>query len=80
MYHYSAAEVLNASNRYHLPEADVLCQVQHALKLVDMEAYQNRPTYTLSGGQKQRIAIAGALAECPKVSSRTASSMSSDRV
>lgn len=57
--------------RYQLSEGDVLCQVQHALKLVNMEAYQNRPTYTLSGGQKQRIAIAGALAECPKASSAT---------
>ena len=32
-----------------------------------MEAFQDRPTHTLSGGQKQRVAIAGALAECPKV-------------
>ena len=54
-------------NRYALLEEDVLCQVQHALKLVGMEAFQNRPTHTLSGGQKQRVAIAGALAECPKV-------------
>jgi len=54
-------------NRYALLEEDVLCQVQHALKLVGMEAFQDRPTHTLSGGQKQRVAIAGALAECPKV-------------
>ncbi len=54
-------------NRYALLEEDVLCQVQHALKLVGMEAFQGRPTHTLSGGQKQRVAIAGALAECPKV-------------
>lgn len=54
--------------RYQLSEEDVLCQVQHALKLVSMEAYQNRPTHTLSGGQKQRVAIAGALAESPKAS------------
>ena len=54
--------------RYQLSEEDVLCQVQHALKLVSMEAFQNRPTHTLSGGQKQRVAIAGALAECPKAS------------
>lgn len=53
--------------RYNLPEEDVLCQVQHALSLVGMEKFQNRPTHTLSGGQKQRVAIAGALAECPKV-------------
>lgn len=55
--------------RYALPEEDVLCQVQHALSLVGMEDFQNRTTHTLSGGQKQRVAIAGALAECPKVCS-----------
>ena len=32
-----------------------------------MEDFVNRPTHSLSGGQKQRVAIAGALAECPKV-------------
>ena len=53
--------------RYTLTEAAVLCQVQHALSLVGMDDFQNRPTHTLSGGQKQRVAIAGALAECPKV-------------
>ena len=45
----------------------MLCQVQHALSLVGMEKFQNRTTHTLSGGQKQRVAIAGALAESPKV-------------
>lgn len=53
--------------RYLLPEEDVLCQVQHALSLVGMETFQDCPTHTLSGGQKQRVAIAGALAESPKV-------------
>ena len=56
-----------ANCRYALPEEDVVCQVKHALTLVGMETYQDRPTHTLSGGQKQRVAIAGALAECPKV-------------
>ncbi|DBB18622.1 hypothetical protein WJX82_006972 [Trebouxia sp. C0006] len=62
-----AADVAFGLGRYALLEEDVLCQVQHALKLVGMEAFQDRPTHTLSGGQKQRVAIAGALAECPKV-------------
>lgn len=53
--------------RYALQEEDVLCQVQHALSLVGMETFLNRTTHTLSGGQKQRVAIAGALAESPKV-------------
>ena len=53
--------------RYALSEEDVLCQVQHALKLVGMEKFKDRPVHTLSGGQKQRVAIAGALAECPQV-------------
>lgn len=53
--------------RYALHEADVLCQVQNALSLVGMQTFLNRTTHTLSGGQKQRVAIAGALAESPKV-------------
>lgn len=62
-----AADVAFGLGRYALSEEDVLCQVQHALKLVGMEKFKDRPVHTLSGGQKQRVAIAGALAECPQV-------------
>ena len=41
--------------------------VEDALRAVDMQDYNDRATNTLSGGQKQRVAIAGALAQNPKV-------------
>lgn len=39
----------------------------HALEQVGLQDFAERPTSSLSGGQKQRVAIAGALAECPRV-------------
>lgn len=42
-------------------------RVRQALSLVNMQEYVHRATHTLSGGQKQRVAIAGALAEDPKI-------------
>ena len=53
--------------RYELPEALVRAQVEAALSRVGLHGFAERQTHTLSGGQKQRVAIAGALAECPKV-------------
>jgi energy-coupling factor transport system ATP-binding protein len=35
--------------------------------LVNLPGFGQRPTHTLSGGQRQRVAIAGALAERPRV-------------
>lgn len=42
-------------------------QVDAALSKVGLGGFAERQTHALSGGQKQRVAIAGALAECPKV-------------
>ena len=42
-------------------------RVDEMLKLVDLEGYQERPSYALSGGQKQRVALARALIMQPKV-------------
>lgn len=41
-------------------------RVSAALKVVDMEAFRQRPTFTLSAGQMQRVAIAGILAVQPR--------------
>ena len=41
--------------------------VERMLSLVNLEGFAARQTSALSGGQKQRVAIAGALAQCPKV-------------
>ena len=41
--------------------------MERMLEAVNLPGFARRQTHTLSGGQKQRVAIAGALAECPKV-------------
>lgn len=41
--------------------------MRDSLARVGLQAFAERPTSSLSGGQKQRVAIAGALAECPRV-------------
>ena len=42
-------------------------KIQYALKLVNLEGYENRSPDSLSGGQQQRIAIARAIVNEPKV-------------
>ena len=42
-------------------------KIKYALKLVNLEGYENRSPALLSGGQQQRIAIARALVNEPKV-------------
>ena len=42
-------------------------KIRYALKLVNLEGYENRMPDSLSGGQQQRIAIARAIVNEPKV-------------
>jgi spermidine/putrescine transport system ATP-binding protein len=42
-------------------------KIAYALKLVNLEGYEERMPHTLSGGQQQRIAIARAIVNEPKV-------------
>lgn len=42
-------------------------KIRYALKLVNLEGYENRKPDSLSGGQQQRIAIARAIVNEPKV-------------
>ena len=42
-------------------------KIKYALKLVNLEGYENRKPDSLSGGQQQRIAIARAIVNEPKV-------------
>ncbi|MGN0382877.1 MAG: ABC transporter ATP-binding protein [Eubacterium sp.] len=42
-------------------------KIKYALKLVDLDGYENRRIDSLSGGQQQRIAIARAIVNEPKV-------------
>jgi len=42
-------------------------RIRHALSLVQLDNFENRPARLLSGGQQQRVALARALAVNPKV-------------
>ncbi len=48
-------------------KAQIRESVLEALRLVQMEAYHDRPSTQLSGGQQQRVALARALVRKPKV-------------
>jgi energy-coupling factor transporter ATP-binding protein EcfA2 len=61
---------VTAAGRYALPAEAARAQVAAALAAVGLSDVARRPTHTLSGGQRQRCAIAGALAQMPKVPSR----------
>ena len=50
-----------------LTEQDVNALVMHSLERVGMAEFADRQTSSLSGGQKQRVAIAGILAENPRI-------------
>lgn len=52
---------------YEVDAADIPKLVADALKVVDMEGFEERSTDSLSGGQKQRIALAGVLALNPDI-------------
>ena len=47
-------------------------KIKYALKLVNLDGYEKRKIDALSGGQQQRIAIARAIVNEPKASSRRA--------
>ena len=49
------------------PESYIKDKISYALKLVNLDGYENRMPDSLSGGQQQRIAIARAIVNEPKV-------------
>ncbi len=50
-----------------LPKAEIRDRVRELLRLIQLEAMENRYPSQLSGGQRQRVALARALAIQPKV-------------
>ena len=48
-------------------DAYIKDKIRYALKLVNLEGYENRLPYSLSGGQQQRIAIARAIVNEPRL-------------
>jgi spermidine/putrescine transport system ATP-binding protein len=51
----------------HKSKSYILDKINYALKLVNLEGYENRMPDSLSGGQQQRVAIARAIVNEPKV-------------
>lgn len=51
----------------HFKEDVIKVEVKKALKLVNLEGYENREITSLSGGQMQRIAIARAIVNKPRI-------------
>lgn len=51
----------------NLTKEEMKQRVSNALKMVQLEGYENRYSNQLSGGQRQRIALARALVKQPKV-------------
>ncbi len=49
----------------HAPESGIRQSVLEALRLVDLEGFENRSPRELSGGQRQRVALARALVNRP---------------
>ena len=49
------------------PKSYIDDKIRYALKLVNLDGYENRMPDSLSGGQQQRIAIARAIVNEPKV-------------
>ncbi len=49
------------------PKREINDRVQHALDLVDLSGFEDRPGPLLSGGQQQRVAFARALVTEPRV-------------
>ena len=48
-------------------DAYIKDKIRYALKLVNLEGYENRLPDSLSGGQQQRIAIARAIVNEPRL-------------
>ncbi len=49
------------------PKAYINDKIKYALKLVNLDGYENRSVDSLSGGQQQRIAIARAIVNEPRL-------------
>jgi energy-coupling factor transporter ATP-binding protein EcfA2 len=62
-----AEDLAFAPENYEWPRERILARIPELLKLVRLNGFQARETYSLSGGQKQRVAIAGALMMTPEL-------------
>lgn len=66
--HMSVAENISFGLKIkNKPQSYIDDKIRYALKLVNMDGYENRYPVALSGGQQQRVAIARAIVNEPKV-------------
>ena len=64
---YLASTPVESFDYVKLSEKEIDDKVAHALKIVDLEALEDRDISTLSGGQQQRVAIARAIVNEPEI-------------
>lgn len=64
---YYKATPVNSYSYAKLTEKEIDTKVARALKIVDLEALEDRNIATLSGGQQQRVAIARAIVNEPEI-------------
>lgn len=64
---YYKATPVNSYSYAKLTDKEIDTKVARALKIVDLEALEDRNIATLSGGQQQRVAIARAIVNEPEI-------------
>jgi energy-coupling factor transporter ATP-binding protein EcfA2 len=62
-----AEDLAFGPENYEWPRERILARIPEMLRLVRLDGFMDRETYSLSGGQKQRVAIAGALMMTPQL-------------
>jgi energy-coupling factor transporter ATP-binding protein EcfA2 len=62
-----AEDLAFAPENYEWPREKILERIPQLLRLVRLDGFGDRETYSLSGGQKQRVAIASALMMTPEL-------------
>lgn len=52
---------------YGMPKKEIISQIDHLEKILDMESFRDQPVRTLSLGQRMRVEIACAIIHNPKI-------------
>lgn len=60
-------EIAFGPENFGVDREEIQRRIDHILKVVDLEGFEDRQPSTLSGGQKQRLAIGSVLASMPSV-------------
>ncbi len=60
-------EIAFGPENFHIEREEIIRRIDHVLKTIKLEGFENRQPATLSGGQKQRLAIGSVLATYPDI-------------